>query len=105
MLAEELALSEQVDLPGAAPAIRRTRSDLLRTSQAQAGLRTCGCTAASPAQQGRPYAPFTTLAEAGQVLRRTNTDTCGSWNPWDPNYPHQGPMKETMKESNSSAHP
>ena len=32
---------------------------------------------------------------AGQVLRRTSTDTCGSWNPWDANYPHQGPMKET----------
>jgi hypothetical protein len=41
------------------------------------------------------YAPFTSLAEAGQVLRRTSTDTCASWNPWDPNYPHQGPMKET----------
>jgi hypothetical protein len=42
------------------------------------------------------YAPFSSLAEAGQVLRRTNTDTCGSWNPWDTNYPHQGPMKETV---------
>jgi hypothetical protein len=41
------------------------------------------------------YAPFTSLAELGQVLRRTNTDTCGSWNPWDTNYPHQGSMKET----------
>jgi hypothetical protein len=30
------------------------------------------------------------------VLRRTTTDTCGSWNPWNPNYPHQGPMKDTM---------
>jgi hypothetical protein len=27
------------------------------------------------------YAPFTSLAEVGQVLRRTTTDTCGSWNP------------------------
>jgi hypothetical protein len=50
----------------------------------------CGC------GQQLGYAPFTSLAEAGQVLRRTNTDTCGSWNPWDPNYPHQGPMKETV---------
>ena len=34
------------------------------------------------------YAPFTSLAEeAGQVLRCTTTDTCGGWNPWDPNYP------------------
>ena len=47
----------------------------------------CGC------GQQLGYAPFTSLAEAGQVLRRT--DTCGSWNPWDANYPHQGPMKET----------
>ena len=45
------------------------------------------------------------LAEAGQVLRRSATDTCGTWNPWDPNYPHQGPMKETMTESNTSAQP
>jgi hypothetical protein len=30
-------------------------------------------------------------AEAGQVLRRT--DTCGSWNPWDTNYPHQGSIR------------
>ena len=59
----------------------------------------CGC------GQQLGYAPFTTLAEAGQVLRRTTTDTCGSWNPWDPNYPHQGPMKETMTKSNSSAQP
>jgi hypothetical protein len=59
----------------------------------------CGC------GQQLGYAPFTSLAEAGQVLRRTTTDTCGSWNPWDPNYPHQGPMKETMTESNSSAQP
>jgi hypothetical protein len=43
----------------------------------------CGC------GQQLGYAPFTSLAEAGQVLRRT--DTCGSWNPWDTNYPHQGP--------------
>jgi hypothetical protein len=57
----------------------------------------CGC------GQQLGYAPFTSLAEAGQVLRRTNADTCQSWNPWDPNYPHQGPMKETMKESNRSA--
>jgi hypothetical protein len=56
----------------------------------------CGC------GQQLGYAPFTSLAEAGQVLRRTTTDT---WNPWDPNYPHQGPMKETMTESNSSAQP
>jgi hypothetical protein len=48
----------------------------------------CGC------GQQLGYAPFTSLAEAGQVLRRT--DTCGSWNPWDTNYPHQGPMKETV---------
>jgi hypothetical protein len=47
----------------------------------------CGC------GQQLGYAPFTSLAEAGRVLRRT--DTCGSWNPWDANYPHQGPMKET----------
>jgi hypothetical protein len=59
----------------------------------------CGC------GQQLGYAPFTSLAEAGQVLRRTTTDTCGSWNPWDPNYPHQGPMKETMTESNNSAQP
>jgi hypothetical protein len=59
----------------------------------------CGC------GQQLGYAPFTSLAEAGQVLRRTTTDTCGSWNPWDPNYPHQGPMKETMKESNGSVQP
>jgi hypothetical protein len=39
----------------------------------------CGC------GQQLGHAPFTTLAEAGQVLRRTSTDTCGSWNPWDPN--------------------
>jgi hypothetical protein len=45
----------------------------------------CGC------GQQLGYAPFTSLAEAGRVLRRT--DTCGSWNPWDPNYPHQGPMR------------
>jgi predicted transcriptional regulator len=51
------------------------------------------------------YAPFTSLAEAGQVLRRTSTDTCASWNPWETNYPHQGPKKETTKESNSSAQP
>jgi hypothetical protein len=57
----------------------------------------CGC------GQQLGYAPFTSLAEAGQVLRRSATDTCGSWNPWDPNYPHQGPMKETMTASNSSA--
>jgi hypothetical protein len=59
----------------------------------------CGC------GQLLGYAPFTSLAEAGQVLRRTTTDTCGSWNPWETNYPHQGPMKETMTESNSSAQP
>jgi hypothetical protein len=59
----------------------------------------CGC------GQQLGYAPFTSLAEAGQVLRRTTTDTCASWNPWDPNYPHQGPMKETMTESNNSAQP
>jgi hypothetical protein len=47
----------------------------------------CGC------GQQLGYAPFTGLAEAGQVLRRT--DTCGSWNPWDANYPHQGPKTET----------
>jgi hypothetical protein len=59
----------------------------------------CGC--------GQPlgYAPFTSLAEAGQVLRRATTDTCASWNPWDPNYPHQGPKRATMKESNSSTLP
>ena len=51
------------------------------------GLRLrCGC------GQQLGDAPFTSLAEAGQVLRRT--DTCGSWNPWDSSYPHQGPMKE-----------
>jgi hypothetical protein len=49
----------------------------------------CGC------GQQLGYAPFTSLAEAGQVLRRTSTDTCASWNPWETNYPHQGPMKET----------
>jgi hypothetical protein len=59
----------------------------------------CGC------GQQLGYAPFTSLAEAGQVLRRTSTDTCASWNPWETNYPHQGPKKETMKESNSSAQP
>jgi len=48
----------------------------------------CGC------GQQLGYVPFTSLAEVGQVLRRT--DTCGSWNPWDANYPHQGPMKETV---------
>jgi hypothetical protein len=48
----------------------------------------CGC------GQQLGYAPFTSLAEAGQVLRRTSTDTCGSWNPWDPNYPHQGPRRK-----------
>jgi hypothetical protein len=35
MLAEGITLSEQVDLPGAAPATRRARPDLLRTGQAQ----------------------------------------------------------------------
>jgi hypothetical protein len=59
----------------------------------------CGC------GQQLGYAPFTSLAEADQVLRRTSTDTCASWNPWETNYPHQGPKKETMKESNSSAQP
>jgi hypothetical protein len=43
----------------------------------------CGC------GQQLGYAPFTSLAEAGRVLRRT--DTCGSWNPWDANYPIRGP--------------
>jgi hypothetical protein len=47
----------------------------------------CGC------GQQLGYAPVTGLAEVGQVLRRT--DTCGPWNPWDANYPHQGPMKQT----------
>jgi hypothetical protein len=41
MLAEGI-LSEQIDLPGAASAIRRTRSDLLYTGPAQSGLRACG---------------------------------------------------------------
>jgi hypothetical protein len=59
----------------------------------------CGC------GQQLGYAPFASLAEAGQVLRRTTTDTCASWNPWDANYPHQGPMKETMNESDTSAQP
>ena len=36
------------------------------------------------------YAPSPALAEAGQVLRRTSTDTCASWNPWETNYRHQG---------------
>jgi hypothetical protein len=46
----------------------------------------CGC------GQQVGSAPLASLVEAAQVLRRT-TDTCGSWNPWDANYPHQGPMK------------
>jgi hypothetical protein len=50
----------------------------------------CGC------GQQLGYAPFTSLAEVGQVLRRTTTDTCGSWNPWDPNYPHQGPHESNV---------
>jgi hypothetical protein len=47
--------------------------------------------------------PFTSLAEAGQVLRRT--DSRGSWTPWDPNHPHQGPMKETANEPHRSVRP
>jgi hypothetical protein len=38
MLAEGTTLPEEINLPGAASAIRRARSELLRTSQAQAGL-------------------------------------------------------------------
>jgi hypothetical protein len=112
MLAEGIILPEQDDLPGVAPATRRIRS-LLSTAPGGLGPSThvrfaplapqpilrCGC------GQQLGYAPFASLAEAGQVLRRTTTDTCASWNPWDPNYPHQGPMKETMTESNSSAQP
>jgi hypothetical protein len=59
--------------------------------------RRCGC------GQQLGYGPFTSLAEAGQVLRRT--DSCGSWNPWDTNYPHQGPMKETANEPHRSVRP
>ena len=62
------------------------------------GLRLrCGC--------GRQLgdAPFTSLAEAGQVLRRA--DTCGSWNPWDASYPHQGPMKKPATEPDRSVRP
>jgi hypothetical protein len=59
--------------------------------------RRCGC------GQQLGYAPFTSLAEAGQVLRRT--DSCGSWNPWDPNYPHQGPTKEPADEPHRSVRP
>jgi hypothetical protein len=72
---------------------------LPRFSGGRGLLLRCGC------GQQLGYAPFTSLAEAGQVLRRTSTDTCASWNPWETNYPHQGPKKETMKESNSSAQP
>ena len=45
----------------------------------------CGC------GQQLGYAPFTSLAEAGQVLRRTTTDTCGSWSPWVPTTHIRGP--------------
>jgi hypothetical protein len=45
----------------------------------------CGC------EQQLGYAPFTSLAEAGQVLRRTTTDTCASWNPGIPTTPSRGP--------------
>ena len=42
MLAEGITLSAQIDLPGAASATRRTRSDLLPTGPAQSGLPACG---------------------------------------------------------------
>jgi hypothetical protein len=42
VLAEGVSSSEQIDLPGAASATRRTGSDLPRTGQAQSGLRACG---------------------------------------------------------------
>jgi hypothetical protein len=41
------------------------------------------------------YASFTSLAEVGQVLRRT--DTCGTWTPWDTTYQHQRPTTATVR--------
>jgi hypothetical protein len=76
---------------------RRDPPNPVPKARAQPGLLLrCGC------GQQLGHAPFTSLAEAGQVLRRTSTDTCASWNPWETNYPHQGPMKDTATWPNCS---
>jgi hypothetical protein len=50
MLAEELTLPEQVDLPGAS-AIRRTRSELLHPVRLNPVYGRAVCTAGTPAEQ------------------------------------------------------